>query len=83
MLTLLEKLIQAKRCRLSLNHDLVDLKIGLIYHQLTQSAKIPDGKPGRELALWVESFFRIDFLLLFYQEKSSSPRGNERGENPV
>jgi len=33
---------------------------------------MPDGKPGRELALWAEGFFRLDFLLLFYQEKSSS-----------
>jgi len=32
----------------------------------------PDGKPGRELARRVEGFFRLDFLLLFYQEKSSS-----------
>jgi hypothetical protein len=43
-------------------------------------AQTPDGKPGRELALRAEGFFRLDLLLLFYQEKSSSPRGNERRE---
>jgi hypothetical protein len=42
----------------------------------------PDGKPGRELASRAEGFFRLDFLLLFYQEKSSSPRGNERDRIP-
>jgi hypothetical protein len=45
---------------------------------ILKSAQTPDGKPGRELAQWAEGFFRLDFLLLFYQEKSSSPRGNER-----
>ena len=40
----------------------------------------PDGKPGRELALRAEGFFRLDFLLLFYQEKSSSPAAMS-GEN--
>jgi len=47
-----------------------------------KSAQKPDGKPGRELALRAEGFFRIDFLLLFYQEKSSSLRGNERARIP-
>jgi len=28
--------------------------------------------------LRAEGFFRLDFLLLFYQEKSSSLSGNER-----
>jgi len=37
-----------------------------------QSAQTPDGKPGRELASWAQGFFRLDFLVLFYQEKSSS-----------
>jgi len=32
------------------------------------------------LALRVEGFFRLDFLLLFYQEKSSSPAAMS-GEN--
>jgi len=41
-------------------------------------AQRPDGKPGREQALRAEGFFRLDFLVLFYQEKSSSLRGNER-----
>ena len=41
-------------------------------------AQRSDGKPGRELALWAEGFFRLDLLLLFYQEKSSSLRGNEQ-----
>ena len=54
------------------NHELMDVP---------QSAQTPDGKPGQELALWAEGFFRLDFLLLFYQEKSSSPRGNERREH--
>jgi len=40
----------------------------------------PDGKPGRELALWAEGFFRLEFLLLLFQDKRSSPRGNERTE---
>jgi len=42
------------------------------------SAQRLDGKPGRELALWAEGFFRLEFLLLLFQDKRSSPRGNER-----
>jgi hypothetical protein len=38
-----------------------------------KNAQRPDGKPGRELASRAEGFFRLDFLLLFYQGKSSSP----------
>jgi len=38
-----------------------------------RSAQTPDRKPGRELASRAEGFFCLDFLLLFYQEKSSSP----------
>jgi len=30
-----------------------------------KGAQRPDGKPGRELALWVEGFFRLDLLLPF------------------
>jgi len=30
--------------------------------------------------LWVEGFFRLDFLLLLYQDKGSSLRGNERDD---
>jgi hypothetical protein len=48
------------------------------YHLKVRSAQTPDRKPGRELASRAEGFFCLDFLLLFYQEKSSSPRGNER-----
>jgi len=33
---------------------------------------MPDKKPGRELAQRAEGFFCLDFLLLFYQEKSNS-----------
>jgi len=43
-----------------------------------KSAQTPDKKPGRELAQWAEGFFCLDFLLLFYQEKNNSLRGNER-----
>jgi hypothetical protein len=30
------------------------------------------------LALRAEGFFRLEFLLLLFQDKRSSPRGNER-----
>jgi hypothetical protein len=34
---------------------------------------MPDGKPGRELALRAEGFFRLDFLVLLCQDKRTSP----------
>jgi hypothetical protein len=37
-------------------------------------------KTGPGVSLRAEGFFCLDLLLLFYQEKSSSPRGNERTE---
>jgi len=43
-----------------------------------QARKGPTENRAGKLALRAEGFFRLDFLLLFYQEKSSSPRGNER-----
>jgi len=30
-----------------------------------KKAQMPDGKPGRELALRAEGFFRLEFLVLF------------------
>jgi len=35
---------------------------------LKKSVQKPDGKPGRELALWAEGFFRLDFLVLLCQD---------------
>jgi len=37
-------------------------------------------KTGPGVGQCAEGFFCLDFLLLFYQEKSSSPRGNERNK---
>jgi len=34
---------------------------------------MPDGKPGRELASWAEGFFRLEFLVLLFQDKITSP----------
>ena len=41
-------------------------------------ARRPDRKPGRELALRAEGFFCLEFLVLLFQDKTTSPRGNEQ-----
>jgi len=43
-----------------------------------KSAQTPDKKPGRELAQRAEGFFCLEFLVLLFQDKRTSPRGNER-----
>jgi hypothetical protein len=48
------------------------------HHDYKRSAQRPDGKPGRELAAWAEGFFRLEFLVLLFQDKRTSLRGNER-----
>jgi len=40
---------------------------------MQKSAQTPDGKPGWELALRAEGFFRLDFLFLLCQDKRNSP----------
>ena len=43
------------------------------FKMTTPSGQRSDGKPGRELALRAEGFFRLDFLVLLCQDKRTSP----------
>ena len=40
---------------------------------MKKSAQTPDKKPGRELALRAEGFFRLEFLVLLFQTKELAP----------
>jgi hypothetical protein len=51
--------------------------------QITSKAQRPDGKPGRELALRAEGFFRLDFLLLFYQENGEALLSAFKNKQPA
>ena len=56
------------------------IKSGRMQTASKKCVQRPDGKPGRELALRAEGFFRLDFLVLLCQDKRTSPAAMS-GEN--